>query len=287
MKVDVNDFLQDYYPNLEKLVNETLDSSDFNYLSSYFLYNSFSGDLMNLKKDYIRNKGLKDFPLKDLSIIAKDLDKIMLSIVLHHFHNKSDFKEVSNIKNDYFNTKYFNSIQISGVDIFKGKELDGEFIYQCNEILFKNKLKTKDIYTLRDEILIKLSPLIKKSLPLISQNEEIAFFKKIDSIFKETLRIFEIENKELNQLFPYISIKIDEYSILEKCKFLIEKQYKEKLLVLLLENNLEQAIIDFQEFSIQLIKENSSENVDDLIIETINLFHQRHYKIHNFDEWDL
>ena len=67
---------------------------------------------------------------------------------------------------------------------------------------------------------------------------------KIDNIIYSTLCIFEVENKNYGQLFEYIAISKNSS---RNCEIqYVEKLYKEKLLPLILESKIENAILLFE-----------------------------------------
>ena len=275
MKFDKENFIKEYNKYLQTLTIETLSDSSYNYTSSTYLFIQFIGKSVEFQKKYFKKTGVPDEYKNDenLKEIISQLNSFATSIVLNHFYNIFDFKTKRTIKYNFF-----EGLQNDN----HSDKFNQNLISECNNFLLADKLKVSDIYTLRKNAIENLN--IKNSTK--NKKEKLLIEIKIDKIFEESLRIFEIENKNYKQLYDYISIRNKDNS--NDYIMFVEKEFKTNLLPLILESKINETLVLFNEKINKFKVENSYFPVINLESDVIKRLNKKHIEINiNPDEFDI
>lgn len=296
MNFDKEDFIKSYQKYLINLVQDFLRDDLYKIVSSTYLIVTISEKQFDFLKKYFPDDNIHETykKSKELGGLMADYSKFSSSIILNYYHNKLDLGTNSTLSSNYFKDDSINSNlnmrNVVGYNSHTNKELNQFLLNSCNNILLNDTLKTKDIYTLRNEtiqIIISQSDL--------SWDKNDLFYtvtNKIQTIFSHTLRLFENENKNYEQLFDYIPfLKDDEFS---KYHIFCEINFKKHFLPLIINLKITEAQSLFINLSKTYITENFeliSDSVDNTFIEILekkvpNILYQRHMKI-NIDNDDF
>jgi hypothetical protein len=292
MNFNRKEFTQEYDDFIITLLDKSLNDRVYNYVSSTYLRITILSQLIDFEKKYVRKNNLYDIysTNEELKEICSRYHKTIPTIVLNYFQNQLQHPKFSTIKPDFF-YDIKNSLDVELKSHIQNhlksfNELDQKLITECNKILTQDLLKIKDIYTLRRNVIIEA----EKWLSMYLKDYDDTYFStvtsKIDNIVRTTLYKFEEENKNYKQLFDYISIneinKPNEYILIA------EKEFKEKLLPLIHESNIDKAIEVFKERFGELTREIKIEPLGGFEKMVIKKLNEKHIQINiNPDEFDI
>ena len=284
------DFIKEYDELVLKLTDKFLNDKSNFYVSKYYLWITIIGELINFEKKYISRNSLYDLYPHDERIkrVQSRYHSLVPKIISNYFHH-----DLANLKTPTFRKNFFTHIG-NNLDfdtksemysfLNRFKLLDIKIINACNKILENDLLTKVDIYTLRNELLNNCIEWTNTFSIDYENNLFSIINDKIDNIIYSTLCIFEVENKNYGQLFEYIAISKNSS---RNCEIqYVEKLYKEKLLPLILESKIENAILLFEKEVINQDRDSlSNEYFKKEIIEKLK---QKHSKINIFpDEFDI
>lgn len=292
MNFNRKEFITEYDDFIITLLDESLNNRVYNYVSSTYLRITILSQLIEFEKKYVRKNNLYDLysSNEELKEICSRYHKTIPAIVLNYFQNQLQHPKFSTIKPDFFydikNSLDFDLKSHIENHLKSFKELDQKLIIECNKILTQDLLKTTDIYTLRNNLIIE----VEKWLSIYLKDYDDTYFStvtnKIDNIISKTLFKFEEENKNYKQLFDYIPIK--EINKLNEYIFIAEKIFKEKLLMLIHQSNIDKAIEVFKESFEELSREIKTETIDEFEKTVVKKLNEKHIQINiNPDEFDI
>jgi len=292
MLFNQENYLNEYFDFSKKIINESLKNDVYHHTSSTYLFAMIVSTFLDFEKLYAKKYNVYEIYRQNPKLKAEvdQYQNYTIEILMNFFHNKRDFSTNSLINSNYFKDlkKSFNfdkHLELREI-INASEHLDHKLIKHCNKILQEDTLKTKDIYSIRNELQKELDAIIvEDNIPL---NVYQIILNKLDNICKDCLEIFERENVQHKQIFEYISIHntLDNEYI-----FYIEKEYKNQILSQLLKFKLNDALQILEQLTDEF--KNNFEDLDYQVIAfkkhaCITNIEKFYYKnIVNFDDLDL
>ena len=183
MNFNRKDLIKEYDDFIITLLDKHLNDRVYDYVSSWYLWITVLNELIDFEKKYVRKNNLYDIYSTDeeLKEICSRYHKTIPTIVLNYFHNQVKHPKFSTIKPDFF-YDIRNSLDtelkshlLNHLQSFC--ELDQKLISECNKIITQDLLKTTDIYTLRNNLVVD----IEKWLSIYLKNMMTRIFQQLQA----------------------------------------------------------------------------------------------------------